>query len=408
MLRLLGYLLWAAYALSSLAQPLPRTTPEEVGLDPRRLAQADAVIGDAIAQGEIPGAVLAVVRHGQMAYLKAYGYKQVYPTTEVMREQTVFDLASCSKAVSTAISTMILVEQGKLRLLDPVSRYLPAFTGWTSTDGKTTRNIRLVHLLTHTSGLPAYAPVSSLVERFGCVQPDSLMQYIATCPRSFEPETDMAYSCLNFITLQHIIEQVSGQSLRAFATEHIFRPLGMQHTDYIPLDTAGSPLPEGQTLALSTIAPTEKTAEGGVLCGQVHDPLARKLNGGVSGNAGLFSTADDLALLCAALQNEGEWNGYRILSPQGVKAMRTPPAHLASFGRALGWDNLSAYASNKGDLFGSQAYGHTGYTGTSIIIDPETDTSVILLINAVHPTDSHSVVRLRGLVSNVVAASIVR
>lgn len=157
---------------------------------------------------------------------------------------------------------------------------------------------------------------------------------------------------------------------------------------------------------LSDVAPTEKQPDGSVLCGQVHDPLARVLNGGISGNAGVFSCAQDIALLCAALQNGGEWNGRRILSPLTVKTMRTVPRATATLGRTPGWDNFSAYASNNGDYFSPNTYGHTGYTGTSIIIDPDTDTSVILLINAVHPEDGHSVVRLRSLIANVAASSI--
>lgn len=157
---------------------------------------------------------------------------------------------------------------------------------------------------------------------------------------------------------------------------------------------------------LKNVAPTEKQPDGSVLCGQVHDPLARVMNGGISGNAGVFSCAEDIAVLCAALQNGGEWNGRRILSPLGVKAMRTVPRATATLGRTLGWDSFTAYASNNGDYFGPNTYGHTGYTGTSIIIDPDNDTSVILLVNAVHPEDGHSMVRLRSLVANVVAASI--
>lgn len=389
------------------AQRLPRVSPKSAGMDALRLRYADEAIEQAIADKEIPGAVLAVVRHGKMAYLKAYGNKRVYPYTEPMSVNTVFDLASCSKSVSTAISAMILIERGKLRLLDPVERYIPGFKGWNSNDGRQKRSIRIVDLLTHTSGLPAYASVNMLVQKYGAPNPDSLMHYIAACRREFEPQTDCRYSCLNFITLQHVIEHVSGESLREFASANIFRPLGMKHTDYMPLNADGRPRSDA-SIPLSVIAPTEKTETGDVLCGQVHDPLARVMNAGVSGNAGLFSCAGDLAILCAALQNGGVWKGHRILSPLGVRAMRNIPLSAALFGRALGWDNSSPYASNKGDLFGPQTYGHTGYTGTSLIIDPESDTSVILLANAVHPTDNHSVVRLRSLVANAVAASIIR
>ena len=159
---------------------------------------------------------------------------------------------------------------------------------------------------------------------------------------------------------------------------------------------------------LKDVAPTEKQKNGQVLCGQVHDPLARMCNLGISGNAGLFTTADDVALLCAMLQNGGSWNGIQILSPLTVKAMRTVPREEAGLGRTLGWDCFTAYASNNGDLLSPDTYSHTGYTGTSIVIDPDNDISVILLINAVHPEDKGNVVRLRSLVSNAVAASILK
>lgn len=388
------------------AQPLQRVAPEQAGLDSRKLMYADEAIETAIAGKEIPGAVLAVVRNGKMAYLKAYGNKRIYPDTEPMTVNTVFDMASCSKSISTAVCTMILAERGKIRLLDPVSRYIPDFKDWESEDGKDKKVIRIADLLTHSSGLPPYAPAAELEQKYGSPNPAGLMEYIAGCKRDFKPQTGFQYSCLNFITLQHIIEAVSGQSLRDFACENVFDVLGMKHTDYLPClrDKNGKwintvPLPEN-------IAPTEKQPDGQVLCGQVHDPLARILNGGISGNAGVFSCAEDIAILCAALQNGGEWNGHRILSPQGVKTMRTVPRATADLGRSPGWDVCSPYASNAGDFFGPNTYGHTGYTGTSVVIDPDNDTSVILLTNAVHPEDGHSVVRLRSLVANAVASSL--
>lgn len=395
------------------AQPLSRVAPEQVGMDSQRLLWADEAINKAIAEKEIPGAVLAVVRHGKMAYLKAYGNKSLVPKAEPMTTSTVFDMASCSKSMSTAVCTMMLVERGLIRLLDPVSLYIPDFRPWQSEDGKRTKAIRIQDLLTHTSGLPAYAPVAQIQQAAGSPCPDALMQYIDTCQRGFEPQTDFRYSCLNFVTLQRIIETVSGQPLNQFAQEQLFNVLGMEHTGYLPCkqDKKGrwvnTDLPQWlQNDGYHIIAPTEQQPDGQVLRGQVHDPLARILNGGISGNAGVFSCAEDIALLCAALQNGGEWNGRRILSPLGVKTMRSVPRATASLGRTLGWDCFTAYASNNGDLFSPNTYSHTGYTGTSIVIDPDTDTSVILLINAVHPEDGHSVVRLRSLVSNAVAASI--
>ena len=393
-------------ALQANAQSLQRVAPEQVGMDSRHLLYADEAIETAIANKDIPGAVLAVVRNGKMAYLKAYGNKRVYPNTEPMTVNTIFDMASCSKSMSTAICTHILAERGKLRLLDPVSLYIPEFKSWVSEDGKDKKIIRIADLLTHTSGLPPYAPTSELEKQYGSPSPDGMIEYIANCRRDFKPQTDFQYSCLNYITLQRIIETVSGQSLRDFARENLFDVLGMAHTDYLPCkrdkdgkwintaDAHWATPTEGDWHSL--IAPTEKQSDGSVLCGQVHDPLARVMNGGISGNAGVFSCAEDIAVLCAALQNGGEWNGHRILSPLGVKAMCTVPRATATLGRTLGWDNFTAYASNNGDYFSPNTYGHTGYTGTSII----------LLVNAVHPEDGHSMVRLRSLIANVVAASI--
>lgn len=416
MKNILATLILALLALQAVAQPLPRVAPEQVGMDSRKLMYADEAIEKAIADKNIPGAVLAVVRNGKMAYLKAYGNKRIYPNVEPMTVNTIFDMASCSKSMSTAVCAMILAEQGKLRMLDPVSMYIPNFKSWESEDGKSKKTIRIADLMTHSSGLPPYAPAAELEKKYGSPNPDGLMEYIATCKRDFEPQTDFQYSCLNFITLQHIIETISGKSLRDFARENLFDVLGMDHTDYLPCkrnkDGKWINTTDAHWASMTTgdwhnlIAPTEKQPDGQVLCGQVHDPLARILNGGVSGNAGVFSCAEDIAILCAALQNGGEWNGRRILSPLGVKAMRTVPRATATLGRTLGWDNFTAYASNNGDLFGPNTYGHTGYTGTSIVIDPDNNTSVILLINAVHPEDGHSVVRLRSLIANAVAASI--
>lgn len=399
------------------AQPLQRVAPEQVGMDSRRLMYTDELIETAIANKEIPGAVLAVVKDGKMAYLKAYGNKRVYPHDEPMTTETIFDMASCSKTLSTAICTWILVEQGKIRLTDAVNVYIPEFQNWVSEDGKEKKTIRVADLLTHTSGLPSYGPTAQLEEQYGSPSPEGLMEYISTCKRRFKPQTDCSYSCLNFITLQNIIEKVSGKTLREFARENLFDVLGMDYTDYLPTvrdkdgnwintsDAHWAGLVEGDWHDL--IAPTEKQPNGQVLLGQVHDPLARVMNGGISGNAGLFSRADDIAILCAALQNGGEWNGRRILSPLGVKAMTTVPrGEVAQFGRTLGWDSASGYASNQGAMLGWKTYGHTGYTGTSVVIDPENNISVILLINAVHPIDDKGVVRLRSLVANTVAASV--
>lgn len=388
-------LLFAATLLTTVAaQPLPQTAPELVGMSSERLANADHVILKAIENKEIPGAVLAVVHQNKLAYLKAFGNKQTYPGAVPMDVNTVFDMASVSKSMSTAISAVILIERGQLRLQDKVKDYIPGFQGWKDENGKET-DIRLADIMTHTSGLPPYANVDSLRAKYGAPNPDGLIDYIAHCRRDFAPTKGFQYSCLNYITLQRVIETVSGQSLRDFAKQNIFDVLDMVHTDYKPT---------GETLART--APTEKQADGTVLRGVVHDPLAQVMNGGVSGNAGVFSDARDIALLSAALLNGGAYNGKRILSPAGVKMMRSVPRNVVDYGRTPGWDVHSPYASNNGDLFGANTYGHTGYTGTSVIIDPDTRTAVILLTNRVHPDDAGSVVRLRSLVANAVAAAI--
>lgn len=374
-------------------------SPRKVHLSEDKLAKADSAIMDAINRKEIPGAVLGIVRHGCMAYKKAYGCRQVYPTIEPMTTETIFDMASCSKSMSTAISVMQLCENGMLRLTDPVANYIPDFCNWKDGEGNTA-TIRIQHLLTHTSGLPAYASVESLKKKYGAPNPEGLLEHICQVKRQFKPGTDFQYSCLNYIVLQNIIQKCTGQSLRDYAREHIFLPLGMQHTFYLPIG-------EDHSRWTNLIAPTTRQDDGSVLRGQVHDPLARIMNGGISGNAGVFSTVDDIALLCATLQNGGRWKRTRILSEQTVLTMRTVPEWAKEFGRTYGWDVSSPYASCNGELLSSETYGHTGYTGTSIVIDPVNDISIILLVNAVHPIDGPSrMVRLRSLISNIVASAL--
>lgn len=376
-------------------------SPEKAGLDAVRLRQADSIIMQAIADGEMPGAVLAVVRHGKLAYLQAYGNRSVYPDTIPMTVNTVFDLASVSKCVSTTTAVMQQIEAGRIRLNDPVWRYIPGFRPWTDPETGDTASIQIRHLLTHSSGIDAYVSVPSYVKRYGSGTPDSLIRHIAReCGRQFRPGTGLNYSCLNFVTLQHIVEQVSGQPLHEYAAEHIFGPLGMQSTGYAP----DGNLPEE---IRQRCAPTEIQPDGSVLLGAVHDPIARIINRGISGNAGVFSTAEDLARFCAALMNGGSVDGKRILSPATIRTMARVPDFLTpSTGRALGWDNRSGSASIKGDLLSSdRTICHTGYTGTSLVIDLENECAVILLAHRVHPRDKGSLTRLRATVSNAVAGS---
>ena len=222
--------------VSGLAQSVKVTNPKRCGMDPDRLSLVDGVIEGAIREGAVPGAVLSVVRGDRIVYLKAYGHKSVVPDTVKMTVETMFDLASLSKCVGTTLSFMQLIENGQVRLTDNVDRYIPGFKPWTDPQTGETVDITVRDLMTHSSGIAAYYDANRIVQRFGANQPDSLMRVIATeVRRYFRPGTGFLYSCLNFITLQHILENVTGQRLCDYAAEHVFAPLGLQHTCYFPL-----------------------------------------------------------------------------------------------------------------------------------------------------------------------------
>jgi len=396
--KIIGHVFWILFCfLPAFSQHLKNASPDSRGFDDERLSRLDQIVNEAVEDSTIPGAVLLISRNDAVVFRKAFGYQQLIPQKIKMSVNTVFDMASVTKPVATATSAMILIERGYLRLLDPVKMFVPGFKAWQRDSAKAETDIRIIHLMTHTSGLPAYAPAVELVKKYGSPAPDSLISYIANVKRHHAPGEVFNYSCLNYITLQKIIETISRKSLDEFSRINIFIPLGMQHTGYQPPD-----------MWHELVAPTEQLKDGGLLLGVVHDPLARLLMGGISGNAGLFSTADDMAVFASMMLNEGRYRDKIILSPASVRAMTHVPAGYEKFGRALGWDIYSDYSSNKGDLFSAETFGHTGYTGTSIVIDPETRTAVILLTNRVHPYDKGSVVRLRSLVANIVAGAIMK
>lgn len=381
-----------------------RSTPYRQGMDESILARIDSTVNASIADGDIPGAVVGVVRNGTLVYEKAFGNKAVYPEVEPMTVETMFDLASVSKCVGTTLSFMQLVEQGQVRLVDPVKYYFPDFQPWTDPETGEQVDIKVQDLLTHSSGLDAYLPnVAAYVQEFGPNSPESLLRYICTrTGRNFRPGTQQLYSCLNFITLQFILEKVTGERLCDYAKVHVFDALGLKHTCYITEPFCYAPI--------SMIAPTEKQADGSVLRGQVHDPIARLINAGNSGNAGVFSNVEDLAVISAALLNGGSYNGQRVLQPLTVQKMFTVPATNApEVARALGWDTYYTGPYTSGDIFPlEQLRGHTGYTGTSILLSPDTNTAVIVLAHRVHPVDEGSASRLRSTVASIVAASILR
>lgn len=391
---------------------LQKVSPESVGMCSERLQLADSVINQAIAKSEIPGAVLAVVRGDKIAYLKAYGNKQVYPDTVKMTENTIFDLASVSKCVGTTLSFLQLVENGKVRLTDPVEMYIPGFQQWVDPETGRKTSIRVQDLLSHSSGILPYINTASYLKKYGPATPDSLIKHIAQeLPLKYKPTTGYTYSCLNFITLQNILQNVTGMKLYQYAQQNVFGALGLKHTSYLPLDAADrqEALSTVTPDFLSLVAPTE-VENGKVILGEVHDPTARLVNMGNSGNAGVFSNAEDLAVIAAAILNKGEVKGRRVLSPLMVETMMTnPKTNDPSIERNLGWDTYTTGAGTKGDIFLTQpnTFVHTGYTGTSMLFDMDNNCCVILLTNRVHPSDAAGVVaRTRGVVANIVAASI--
>lgn len=367
----------------------------EVGVrvNTAHLNDIDDAVNVAINNEDLPGAVVLISHQGQTIYHKAFGRRAVEPTPEAMTTDTIFDLASLTKVVATAPAVMMLVEDGLLRLRDPVARYIPGF----ERHGKD--KVTVEHLLTHMSGL---RPDFPLEEEF--------QGYQRAIARAIEEQpvhaagTQFEYSDINFIVLAEIVARTSGMPFDQFVERQLFSPLRMTETGFVP-----SPANRAR------IAPTESCRPFGWPCGDegslmlrgvVHDPTARRM-GGIAGHAGLFGTADDLARYGAMLLANGVLDGARVLSPWSVARM-TRPATTFGTGeqRGLGWDISSRYSSNRGDLFSTGSYGHTGFTGTSIWIDPATQTVVVFLSNRLHPSGAGNVTALRGRVATFAAAAV--
>ncbi len=356
------------------------------GLSEEQLASLATVIEEAIRAGRCPGAVVLVGQDGKVIYRRAFGNRAVVPENVPMTVDTIFDLASLTKVIATTTAVMQLVEQGKIRLDEPVAEYWPEFKA----HGKEAITGR--ELLTHYSGLRPDLDLK--LEWSGY---ETVLKMIIEETPVRPPGTRFTYSDINFETLGEIVRRVSGQPLDAYCAEHIFKPLGMKDTGFNP-----------PASLRERIAPTQyKHGETGkMLWGEVHDPTAYNM-GGVAGHAGLFSTADDLAIFAQMLLNGGTYGGVRVLSPLTVEKMTTPQTPPNAMGlRGLGWDIDSPFASNRGELFPVGSYGHTGWTGTSIWIDPGCKTYVILLTNRVHPDGKGDVIGLRVRVATVVAAAL--
>jgi len=344
----------------------------------------DAVIQSAISDGSIPGAVLIVGHDGAVIYRKAYGERALEPRREAMTLDTVFDLASLTKVMATTPAVMQLVESGKVRLNDPVAKYLPEFAA----NGKDDITVR--QLLTHYSGLEPDLDLKTAWDGKATAYGMAFAEVPADAPGS-----KFSYSDVNFIVLGALVERVSGESLEEYAARHIFLPLKMMRTRFVP------PL-AGRAGWIEKIAPTQYDENERMLLGVVHDPTARRM-GGVAGHAGVFSTGDDLAKFAQAMLNGGDG----ILSALSVEKMtqpEQPPA--APVLRGFGWDIDSPFSSNRGDLLPVGGFGHTGFTGTSMWIDPTTQTYIILLTNAVHPRGKGNAIALRSKVATAVAAEL--
>lgn len=345
------------------------------------LQRLDQAVQQAVQDGKTPGAVL-LVEHRGLVHQATYGQRAVQPASEPMQSDTIFDLSSLTKVVATTPALMLLVERHQLALDDPAQKYLP---DWQAPGAAA---VTLRHLLTHTSGLLVGISGASFTNTAG-----AMAAAFQEKPRA-SPGTEFHYCDLNFILLGEIIHRVSGQPLDAFAADQIFRPLGLRDTTFRP---AGA--------WLERVAPTQ-AGPNGPLRGLVHDATARRMDG-VAGHAGLFSTVADLARYARLLLHDGEWDGVRLFQPETVRLMtsvQTPTQVPAR--RGLGWDIDSGYSRPRGLVFPLGSYGHSGFTGTMLWIDPFSQTFVILLTNRLHPDGQGNVTELYAQVGTLAALSV--
>jgi len=346
-------------------------------------ATLDSIMTAGIGGGAAPGGSLAIGRYGRIVHMKGYGRLDTASASSAVDENTMYDMASLTKVIATTTASMILEEQGLLDLDRTVASYLPEF------NAPDKAGITMRMLVTHRGGLEAFA---ALYKQFK--GREEYLTQINARPLKSVPGTQTVYSDWDMILSQLVIERITGQTLDRFVAEKVFTPLGMTSTMFTP----------DSTQYFARIAPTEiDTARGGLVHGKVHDENAWAM-GGVSGHAGLFSTARDLAIFAQMLLNGGEYNGVRIVKAATVARWTAPQSGTSS--RALGWDTPSK-GSSAGRFFSQRSFGHTGFTGTSIWIDPERGLFVILLTNRVDPTrDNNKHVPLRRAVADAAQMSI--
>jgi CubicO group peptidase (beta-lactamase class C family) len=374
---------------------LSHAAPGELGLSADLPAKIEAEVTAAIGDKKLPGCVVLIGYRGRIVLARAYGNRRVEPERESMTLDTVFDLASLTKPIATATCAMILVERGKLRLDDPVAKHLPEF----AVEGKD--KITVEHLLLHTGGLIADNALADYEDG----RERAIERIFALKPLA-APGERFIYSDVSFITLGLVVEKAAGQPLDEFSRDNIFRPLAMSETMFRP----------GEDLRART-APTEKR-NGEWLVGEVHDPRAAKL-GGVAGHAGLFSTAGDLAVYAEMMRLGGEYGGVRVLKRETWEMMTRPRevprraeetrrvsvSEENKWLRGLGWDIRTGYSTNRGKKLSDAAFGHGGFTGTSLWIDPEKELFVIFLSNRLHPDGKGSVNPLAGRIAEIAVAA---
>jgi uncharacterized protein YbbC (DUF1343 family) len=339
----------------------------------------------AIRTGQVPGAVILIGNREKVLYRCALGLRALKPKRVPMTSDTIFDVASLTKVIATTTAFMQLIETGKVRLDDPITKHWQEF----NTNGK--EQIRVRHLLAHYSGLRSGLELRPDWSGYE----EGLKKVTEEKPISI-PGTAFSYSDINFQILGEVIQRISGQSLDQYCDEHIFRPLGMR-------DTLFKPSPD----LYHRIAPTQWDRATGQMCrGTVHDGVASRM-GGVAGHAGLFSTADDLSIFATMMLNGGRFHDVKILDPSTIEKMTAPqsPSDRVPL-RGLGWDIDGPLASNRDELFPAGSYGHTGFTGTGIWIDPISETYVIILTSRLHPIGKGNAEPLRSQILSLVSGAV--
>jgi CubicO group peptidase (beta-lactamase class C family) len=384
-------------SLAAEVPALPSVKPSEAGFDEAVLQPIDEIVARGIAEHKMPGCVIAFGTSKQLAWLKAYGNQRVEFEGEpavAMTSATVFDLASLTKPIATGTSIMLLVQDGKLKIDEPVATYLPAFvqTGDEQADAAK-QQVTVRQLLIHTSGQIADNSIRDYEQGVAEAEKRLLALKLRT-----PPGENFTYSDVNFITLGLIIRQLSGQNVHEFSQARIFQTLGMKDTTYIPAPALRE-----------RAAPTERR-NGAWMQGEVHDPRAYKLEG-IAGHAGLFSTAQDLSKYAAAMLQRGTYQSVKIMEPATWQEMtkgnrisgRRNNGEAYQGLRGLSWDMQSGFSTNGGTARSDAAFGHGGFTGTVIWMDPEQDWFFIFLSNRVHPNGKGSVNPLAGEIATLVA-----